>query len=75
MRLLSLSPEEIQKLIEDMEKTTNGIKKSALSYSWYMRGGVSYEDILNMSIIERNEIANIIEKNLETTKKSQLPFF
>ena len=40
-----------------------------------MRGGVSYEDILNMSDDERNAIAKIVEENLETTKKSQLPFF
>ena len=43
--------------------------------SWYMRGGASYEDILNMSEVERKEITKIIDENLETTKKSQLPFF
>lgn len=43
--------------------------------SWYMRGGVSYNDILNMSNSERKAIAKIIEDNLETTKKSQMPFF
>lgn len=43
--------------------------------SWYMRGGVTYADILNMSEIEREAINKIIEDNLETTKKSQLPFF
>ena len=51
------------------------IKKTALKFSWYMRGGVSYEDILNMSDDERNSIAAIVDENLETTKKSQLPFF
>jgi hypothetical protein len=40
-----------------------------------MRGGTTYEDILNMSIKEREIIGEIIESNLETTKKSQLPFF
>ena len=39
-----------------------------------MRGGVTYEDILNMSIDERHEINKIIESNLETTKKTQMPF-
>jgi len=43
--------------------------------SWYMRGGVSYEDILNMSSIERQQISEIIENNMEITKKSQIPFF
>lgn len=43
--------------------------------AWYMRGGASYEDILNMSVSERNAINAIIENNLEVTKKSQMPFF
>lgn len=40
-----------------------------------MRGGASYEDVLNMSSSERNLISEIIDSNLEVTKKSQLPFF
>lgn len=43
--------------------------------SWYMRGGVSYEDVLNMSSEERKLINELTESNLETTKKTQLPFF
>ena len=43
--------------------------------AWYMRGGASYEDVLNMSNSERKTLNNLIEQNLETTKKSQLPFF
>ena len=40
-----------------------------------MRGAVTYEDVLNMSSEEREEINKLVEKNLETTKKSGLPFF
>ncbi len=40
-----------------------------------MRGGVSYEDVLNMSSTERGQINDIIAANLETTKTSKLPFF
>jgi hypothetical protein len=58
-----------------MEKEVNEIRKGAITLSWYMRGGVSYEDVLNMSSEERNEINKLVESNLEVTKKSQLPFF
>jgi hypothetical protein len=58
-----------------MEKECEIIKSNALRFSWYMRGGVSYEDIMNMSPSEREAISKIVEDNLETTKKSQLPFF
>lgn len=40
-----------------------------------MRGGASYEDVLNMSLSERKAINKIIEEHLETTKKTQMPFF
>ena len=43
--------------------------------AWYMRGGATYEDILNMSATERQQINQIIEGNLEATKKSGMPFF
>jgi hypothetical protein len=43
--------------------------------AWHMRGGASYEDILNMSDSERREISKLIDNNLEITKKSQLPYF
>ena len=43
--------------------------------AWYMRGGASYEDVLNMSDAERRSINEIIESNIEVTKQSQLPFF
>ncbi len=52
-----------------------GIKKNAMSLAWYMRGGASYEDILNMSFDERIAINELVEHNLDITKKSQLPFF
>ena len=58
-----------------MEKESNGIKKSALKLSWFMRGGATYEDILNMSDMERAAMSELIEENLDTTKKSGLPFF
>lgn len=75
MRLLRLDHESVQKLIDSMESEVEGIKKNALQLTWYMRGGASYNDILNMSLSERRMISDIVEKNLEITKKTQLPFF
>ncbi len=75
MMLLRLDPEGIQKLLENYEKIVDQIKKSAMSMAWYMRGGASYEDILNMSSTEREYLKELIDNNLETTKKSGLPFF
>jgi len=58
-----------------MEEEVGGIKKSALSMAWHLRGGASYTDILNMSINERKAINEIIEEHMETVKKTNLPYF
>ena len=58
-----------------MDKETNDIRQEALKVSWYMRGGVSYEQALQLSVSERTTISNLIKENLETTKKTGLPFF
>ncbi len=58
-----------------MEKECADIKKSALTMAWHMRGGASYEDILNMSTEERKQINLLIEDHMEVTKKSGLPYY
>jgi hypothetical protein len=40
-----------------------------------MRGGVSYVQALQLSYDERSTINKIIKDNLETTKKTGLPYF
>lgn len=40
-----------------------------------MRGGLTYEQALHLSLTERTTISDLIKENLETTKKTGLPFF
>lgn len=42
---------------------------------WYMRGGLTYDEAMGLSKVDREIIGEIIKDNLETTKKSKLPFF
>jgi hypothetical protein len=58
-----------------MEKDCQAIRQEALKISWYMRGGLTYDQAMALSIQEREIINEIINDNLETTKKSGLPFF
>jgi hypothetical protein len=58
-----------------MEKEVTGIKQEAMQMSWYMRGGLTYDQALQLSVEERKIISELIKGNLETTKKSGLPFF
>jgi hypothetical protein len=40
-----------------------------------MRGGIAYSDAMLLSSEERRIISDIIKDNLETAKKSGMPFF
>jgi hypothetical protein len=62
-------------MVDAMEKETRNIRLDVLKLCWYMRGGVTYEEAMQMSQIERGIINDIVKDNMETTKKSGLPFF
>jgi hypothetical protein len=62
-------------MLDQMEKESNGIKQEALKMAWYMRGGLGYDQALQLSSTERKAVSELIKENLETTKKSGLPHF
>ena len=72
---MTLSNEDIVRLIEGYEKETKAYKEEALRLCWYMRGGLTYDDSMMLSQMERDIIGSIIKDNLEVTKKSGLNFF
>jgi hypothetical protein len=58
-----------------MDQESKDIRREALKFVWYMRGGLTYTEAMNLSHGEREIVSEIIKDNLETTKKSGLPFF
>jgi hypothetical protein len=62
-------------MVDRMDQEADSIRQQSLKMSWYMRGGATYEDIMQMSFRERSLISDLIKDNLETTKNSKLPFF
>ena len=58
-----------------MEKESNDIRQEALRMAWHMRGGLTYDQALQLSTAERKIIASLIKENMETTKKTGLPYF
>lgn len=76
MKLLNCKDlDEIQKLLGSMDKQIHNLKQEMLKLVWYMRGGVTYSELMQLGSKEREIIGGIIKDNLETTKKSGLPFF
>lgn len=72
---MSLTDEEIVAMLDQMEQETKAIKDNVLRLCWYMRGSISYNDGMMLSKDDREIINKIIKDNLETTQKSNLPFF
>jgi hypothetical protein len=62
-------------MIDAMDKETHNIRLDVLKLCWYMRGGITYEEAMQMSEADRKIVNEIVKDNLETTKKSGLPFF
>ena len=72
---MNLDLEGINQLVKDYELDSKAIKDELFRLCWYMRGGLTYTESMLLGFEDREIIGRIIEKNLETTKESGLPFF
>jgi hypothetical protein len=70
-----MSNEGINSLIAQYEKESRAIREETIRITWWMRGGINYEQAMALSLEEREVINNFIKENMEATKKSGLPFF
>jgi hypothetical protein len=70
-----LDSDGISKMVDQMEKETRSIRQEVLKLCWYMRGGLTYDEAMQLGQVERDIINELVKDNLETTKKSGLPFF
>ena len=72
---MNLDNEQIGALLESMEKESRAIREEALRFTWWMRGGLSYEDAMMLSQQEKAIVNEIIKDNMKATKDSGMPFF
>jgi hypothetical protein len=56
-------------------KECDEIKKELFKLMWYMRGSITLDQAVFLTYDDRQSISEIIEDNLETTKKTGLPFY
>ena len=70
-----MSIEAMELYFDRLEAQSKALKEEALRLCWYMRGGLSYEESMMLSLEERKLIGKIVKDNLETSKKSGMPFF
>ena len=66
---------DIVKYLKDLENETKNLKLQLMKVCWYLRGGLTWQEALNLSHDEREIASQLIKDNLETTKKTGQPFF
>jgi|TARA_R110000851_G_scaffold127819_1_gene259944 hypothetical protein len=72
---LTLSNAEIVKKLEGMDQEAKTIKKRIFEMCWYMRGGITLNEIMQLGVSDIPIMTDVVEGNLETTKKTGMPFF
>jgi hypothetical protein len=61
--------------VDQLDQEANQIKSESFKLAWYMRGGITYDQVLHLSQKERELISDLAKENIETTKKTNLPWF
>jgi hypothetical protein len=72
---LTLSNAEIVKKLEGMDQEAKTIKKRIFEMCWYMRGGITLNEMMQLGVSDMTIMTDVVEGNLETTKKTGMPFF
>jgi len=70
-----MSIDDMLSYFDQLERQSKALKEEILRLCWYMRGGITYDEAMQLSFSEREIINKIVKENLETSKKSGLPFF
>lgn len=72
--LISLSASAIEERLVRLDEEIKDFKTELYRISWYMRGGVTINDLLDRySFDDREVMSAIIKENIEVTKETRLP--
>ncbi len=66
---------EILQEVKVLDDESKQLKSDIMRLTWYMRGGLTLNEAFNTTYEDREIMSTIVKENLETTKKSGLPFF
>ena len=72
---MSLDNESIAEMLNEFEKDSKALKTTLLKMCWYMRGGMSLEEMWTLGPQDRELVNELIKDNLKTTEETKLPFF
>jgi hypothetical protein len=67
--------DEVLREVDRLDKESKELKADIMKLCWYMRGGISLDEAFCLCYGDRQILADIVKDNLETTKKTGMPFF
>jgi len=70
---LALGNDNVVKLLQQFDNESKALQKDLLETTWYMRGGISYNEAMALSPGERKQIHDIIKQNIKNTEQTKLP--
>ena len=73
--MLTKGDSDIIAYLKDFDNQIKNLKLEIMKICWYMRGGMSWQEALNLSPDERAIAGQLVKENLDTTKKTGQPFF
>jgi hypothetical protein len=65
-----MTNDQIVQMLEDYDKEVKRLKKFIASLCWYMRG-MSYAELMSMSLNDIANFSEVLEGNVELSKKAK----
>lgn len=62
-------------MFAQLQDDVQGIVDGVIELCWFMRGAISYEEMMLRTLGERQRIARFIEKRLESQKNMMYPIY
>jgi hypothetical protein len=73
--LLTKSDSDIVSYLKGFDNQQKNLKLELMKVCWFMRGGITWQESLNLAPQEREIVAQLVKENMATTKKTGQPFF
>lgn len=67
------TPEDVVKMFEELKTSVRHILHDIVSMTYYMRGGIQYDDLMFRTPIEKEIIRDFIEQHLKEESKHTFP--
>jgi hypothetical protein len=72
--LIGLTASQVEEYLVRLEKEAKDFKTELVRLSWYMRGGVTVDQLLHQySHDDRSAMYTVVKENIELSKETNMP--